>query len=98
MYKFQISLVFNDGLSFNLFSQKISRQLLHVMIFFGVCTVLTIVGLINFSVSAVFNVVWNAYQFIIVYSLWRKFQEKEMEKEEAAVQPQISVIVDENNI
>jgi prolipoprotein diacylglyceryltransferase len=62
------------------------------MIFFGVSVVCSIINLMNFSPSAMFNLVYNVYAFVIIYSIWRKIQEN---NEEPKPQ-QIAMTIEQN--
>lgn len=55
------------------------------MIFFAIAAIVSIAGLINFSGSSVFTLLYNIYAFIITYSIWRKFQEKEEQPQQTAI-------------
>lgn len=66
---------------FKNFSQCDQRQVLPAVVFFALGTILSIIGLIHLSVSAVINVIISTYTFMVIYSLWRKFQEKDQQKE-----------------
>lgn len=43
--------------------------------FFAFCTVTSLFGLASCTVASLFNFFYNFYGLVIVYSLWRKFQE-----------------------
>lgn len=54
------------------------------MIFFAIFIILSIFGLYQLSASSILNLILNVYFFVIIYSLWRKFQEND----EEAAKPQ----------
>lgn len=62
------------------------------VIFFALVAIMSIAGLAFFSFSAVFHAVCNIYQIIIIYSIWRKFQEEQNDIFPEAVPPPIETI------